>query len=264
MITFKSTILVAAMTLAANVAQAATFGYFSNNSSSVTGAQTAVTAASQSFVSLGGLSAADLTGIDVLWVTNANNNSQLAQIAPNFAAIESFVTGGGVFVYNDREVTNAANSLMGGAGFVFQRDLGPDVDVINGSTALTFGAGGVIDDTTLDGGSQSTHGFAVAASLPATATGILSHGPQSNEFVDFTYSYGQGYVHYSTIPVDFYLQGGTSAFAQTYAANLASYAADLSENSVAPVPLPASGFLLLGSLGAVFARAGRRKAKPAA
>lgn len=257
---FGTAIFAVAMTLAANVVQSATIGYFSNNAHSVDGARTAVSAASQSFSALNGLSASDLAGIDVLWVTNASTSGQISAIGSNFAAIESFVAGGGVFVYNDRDVVGAANSLMGGAGFTFRREPHANVDVIDGSTVLTSGPRGVIDNTTLDGRTYSTHGYAVAASLPDSATGILSHGPQSNEFVDFTYSYGQGFVHYSTIPLDAYLTYRTHAFSGLYATNLVAYAADLAE-SVAPVPLPASGVMLLGGLGAVFAGAKRRKAK---
>lgn len=261
MISTKFLATFAVATLTAFGANAAAIGYFSNNNASASGAETATLAAGHSYSTLGGLSAADLAGIDVLWVTNQSNSSQIGDIAANMAAITDFVSNGGVYIYNDREVTNAAASLINAGGFSFNRSTQSNIDVVDGSTALTNGPGGTIDNSTLDGGNSSHHGFALGGSLPAGATTILGTG-NPGEIVDFTYAVGAGFVHYSSIPLDFYLDGGGSngdSFRDIYSVNLVAYAAGLGQPGPAPVPLPASSLLLLSGFGVVFAA--RRKAK---
>src|SRR5262249_18953298 len=82
-----------------------------------------------------------------------------------------------------------------------------------------------ITNSNLDGGGNSSHGYAFASSLPSTATLLLSNGTPDH-IVDFAYRFGKGYVVYSTIPLDFQLQFG-GPFVSIYAVNVVSYAVDL-------------------------------------
>jgi len=191
------------------------------------------------------LTAGSLAGIDVLWALNSDNGSQLLQLSANQAAVTSFVNNGGVFLYHDREVDAAESVLPGGGGFDIQRLTSAEIDVQDATTTVTNGPGGVITDTTLDGGNLSNHGFTVAGTLPAGATKILNNGTVDN-LVDATYAHGSGFVHYSTIPLDFYLDGNNpAAFRDTYAPNVAAYAAEL---SVIPSPSAAGGALAIFGL----------------
>lgn len=85
-----------------------------------------------------------------------------------------------------------------------------DLDVIDPATTLvTAGPLGVITNTTLDGGCNSAHGYILATNLPPNSRAILSIGINSNQVVAFSYPLGAGFVYYSTIPLDYYLEGGT-------------------------------------------------------
>ena len=55
--------------------------------------------------------------------------------------------------------------------FIFRT--GADINVLDTSSGLLDGPGGAIDDSTLDGGTHSVHGYTSSA-LPATANAILS------------------------------------------------------------------------------------------
>ncbi|HYX51947.1 MAG TPA: hypothetical protein VE783_00740, partial [Candidatus Limnocylindrales bacterium] len=78
----------------------------------------------------------------------------------------------------------------------------------------------------LDGGNFSSHGWILASSTPAGAHGILSQTNPAH-WVLYTYPFGQGTVIYSTIPLDFYLDGSGSPTVNTnmqnYAANVVAY-----------------------------------------
>jgi hypothetical protein len=83
-----------------------------------------------------------------------------------------------------------------------------NVDLIEPATTLvTAGPFGVLNDTSLDQGNSSSHGYVPRASLPAAARAILSVGGNSNLVVSFAYPLGAGFVYYSTIPLDHYLDG---------------------------------------------------------
>jgi hypothetical protein len=256
----RNLIVFAAVFLIAGTAQSATIGLFSTNASANAGAATATATAGQTFQILSGLTAADFAGIDVLWVLNSDNGSQPGDIGANFSAIENFVSAGGVFLYHDREVANAGNSLPGGSTINFTRDLNTFIDVINNTTVVTNGPGGIIDNNTLDGGNLSDHGYALDSSLPASTTKILSSSLAS-DVVDFVYPFGSGDVYYSSIPLDFYLAGAGSNtnFINIYAPNVLAYAGDLADENVAATPLPAALPLFLTMLaGMGFLRWRRR------
>jgi hypothetical protein len=197
---------------------------------------------------LADLSSASLGDVDVLWLMNDAVGAQPSEMAARAAELLSFVQGGGVLLYHDRDVGGAASMLPGGAGVNFVFDDSGDtanIEVAPGSTLVTDGPGGVIDESTLDFGAQSSQGYAEASSLPSGSKIILTRTAAA-EVVDFGYRLGFGFVYYSTIPLDYYLAGNgpippADAFREIYAPNVAAYAASR-------VPEPATLLLLGGGL----------------
>ena len=120
--------------------------------------------------------------------------------------------------------------LPGGAGIVFTREtISPaanNINIATSGTLVTDGPGGVLDNSSLDGGGSSSHGYADESSLPAGAVNILSR-PTSTEAVTFAYPYGAGWVVYSSIPLDFFLDGGATAVRDSYAPNVVDYGCQL-------------------------------------
>ena len=103
---------------------------------------------------------------------------------------------------------------------------GANIDIVDNTTLVTNGPGGIITKTSLDGGNFSSHGWILASSAPAGARGILSQTNPAH-WVLYSYPFGQGTVIYSTIPLDFYLAGFGGATInqnmQNYAANVVAY-----------------------------------------
>src|SRR5262249_14409757 len=78
----------------------------------------------------------------------------------------------------------------------------------------------------------SNHGWVLGATLPAGALPILSAGPNPANVVAFSYSLGNGSVYYSTIPLDFYLDGNgppalNMTMQQIYTPNMLTHGASL-------------------------------------
>lgn len=183
----------------------------------------------------------DLSQYDVLWGLNGSNSSHLSDLTNFSTEIEAYISAGGTFMYHDRYVTSASDVLAGATDFTFLRDFTND-DTIDVVAPVLAG----VTDSTLDGGTSSSHGYVDETSINLDYTAILNNSV-SGQLVDFTYAYGIGNVYYSTIPLDFYL-GGATGFATTYAPSVLSYAVSLEENQVddtVPAPAPAS----LGLLG---------------
>lgn len=241
------------LSVAATQAEATTVGIFGDQTAA---ASSVAGGLGYSTSVLGDLSAASLAGVDVLWVLNGNNGGHSAQFTTNAAALSSFVSGGGVFVYNDRAVTGASSVLPGGAGISIFRDFTDDanINVVAGSGLLS-GPGGVINNATLDGGSSSSHGYALLGTLPAGANIHLTQTDISH-ITDFDFEFGDGDVYYSTIPLDYYFGGGpVAAFSSVYAPNLISYAVGLAAaNDDNNVPEPTSALLVGVGLFALAAR----------
>lgn len=209
-------------------AWAASVGYYEMCSGQGNANQaTPISAAGHTPVQLFDLAAADLAGVDVAFVTNCNNGAYGAEYLSRLADIQAAVSGGLVLVLHDRYVDAAETILPGGGSFDILRDFADatDIDVRDASTLVTNGPGGVVNDGTLDGGNFSSHGFAIAGSLPGTAALILSTS-DPDHVVTFAYEFGAGAVVYSSIPLDFYL-GGSSNFSSVYAPNVVAYGASL-------------------------------------
>lgn len=201
-----------------------------------------ITAAGHTAVELFDLTAADLAGIDVLFVQNANNAGYGDEYLARLADVQAAVAGGLTLVIHDRCVDSAELILPGGSGFTVVRSSADarDVNVLDDTTLATHGPGGVVSDASLDGGNDSDHGYALASSLPADAVGILTTGDPTH-LVTFSYRYGFGNVVYSSIPLDYYLANrgaNPTAMAAVYAPNVVAYAVDLC--NVRPTAAPGS------------------------
>lgn len=187
---------------------------------------TPIVAAGGIALGLGDVDAASLAGLNVLWVNNQDNFGYGAEYVSRLPAIAAAVQNGMVLVIHDRFVTNASTILPGGANFGIFRDFTEqaDINIRDASTVVTTG----LDNASLDQGTSSSHGFALANTLPASAKLILS-ATTADHIVTFCYPVGKGAVIYSTIPLDFYLQGfGTNppqaAMDNIYAPNVVKYA----------------------------------------
>ena len=104
-----------------------------------------------------------------------------------------------------------------GVSFVGQS--GTNIDVLAPGSGLITGPGGVITNTTLDGGSSSYHGY-TTSTLPAGAIAILDTSVPS-QVVAFDYLYGSGHVVIDTIPLEYYNAVGN--FGHVFHQNLFSF-----------------------------------------
>jgi len=214
--------------------EAANVGYYDMCAGQGNATQVAsILAAGEVPVLLTDLSAADLAGIDVLYVQNCDNGGYGPEYVGRVPDIEAAVAAGMVLIIHDRFVTPAETILPGGAGFNIIRDFSDDrnIDILDNTTLVTNGPGGILDDTSLDNGTSSSHGFAVAGSLPGDSTLIFSR-TNPDEIVTMCYAFegGGGAVIYSTIPLDYYLAGfgynpPRQNFAEIYAPNVVAYGA---------------------------------------
>lgn len=185
------------------------------------------------------LSAEELAGIDILVVQNPSNGGYGAEYLANLALIQEAVSNGLILVIaGDRYVDGAESILPGGDGFDILRDFADskDIDILNPDTILvtsdTADTSDDVTNTSLDGGNHSTHGFAVADSLGDAE--LLLSTSDGSEVVVFSYQFGSGSVIYSTIPIDYYLNGSGPADTQEgmeqYYENLIEYAASIGGN----------------------------------
>src|SRR5262249_25969334 len=139
-----------------------------------------------------------------------NNGPLSASLQGRLPAIQAWVNSGGSLIIHDRSAGLLSPNpfLLGTAGITTVRDLVSDIDVVPpGANLVVAGPFGAINNATLDGGNSSAHGYVLRNQLPPLALSILSIGGGSNQVVDFSYPLGQGQIYYSSIPLDFYLDG---------------------------------------------------------
>jgi len=246
-------VLALAMTVFSVNAASAQVGYFSDNPGAYPNLVNAIGIAGQGAgVQLNDLTAGDLAGIRVLEILNSNNGGYPAQVTNNLAAISNFVAAGGVLSFSDRGIGNNTQAVIPGAGGInFVRDFSDDatINVINNSTLVTNGPGGVLVSGSLSGGTSSSHGYVIAASIPAGGVGILSQTDPTH-VVDFYYPFGAGWVYYSSMPLDYYLSGNgpnppLDNFNLIYAPNEIAFEASLGVG----VPEPSTILLATTGLG---------------
>ncbi len=185
-----------------------------------------IVAAGGTPVLLTNVSAAELGGINVLLADNRSNDEFGAEWVANVAAIDAAIQAGMTLVVHDFYVTSAASDIPGAGGITFTRTFtNHDIIDINIASIVSNGPAGILDDTSLDGGNSSSHGFATIATLPPGSTCYLIRDGFPDHCVAFSYPYGSGVVYYSSIPLAFYLEGsGTNPprdnFTTVYAPNV--------------------------------------------
>jgi len=184
-----------------------------------------ITTAGLQAVNVGDLNTADLSQFGVLFFQNPDNGGFSSIFINNLPKIRNFISAGGVFILHDRNVSSASSVLPGTPGTIVRDFSDPaNINILDNTTLVTNGPGGIITNTSLDGGNFSSHGWILASSVPAGAKGFLSTGDPTH-WVLYSYPFGQGTVMYSTIPLDFYLGGSGGIFTnmQNYAANVVAY-----------------------------------------
>ena len=147
--------------------------------------------------------ASQLGNIDTLYVTNPSNTNFGSEYLANRPAIAAAVNNGMNLVIFDRYVTGANTILPGGSSITVVRNVttgATDINLAAGAPAA-FTAG--LNNSSLDGGNLSSHGYVTLSSLPPGAVPLLTRA-NASQVVAFTYPYGSGTVFYSTIPLDFY------------------------------------------------------------
>lgn len=191
-------------------AQAFVVGYIELGEPASTSPESYITGAGHTAVALGQLTGADLSGIDVLWVLNPSNGGVNADFTGNSPLIDSFLANGGNLIFHDRYVAGMSAILPGASGITFVRDTSIDnaeIEIAAGSEDLASAMG--VTSTSLDGGSSSSHGYALLGTLPVGTVAVLTRTDPTH-VVDMYYGHGGGNVYYSTIPLDFYVGGGGS------------------------------------------------------
>lgn len=246
--------------LGSQSAFAFTVGYFTDFNQTTTDPAAPITQAGYTPVQILDITTFNLSTVDALMVNESSNGGISAGLLGRLGDIQTWVQGGGKFIVHDRFVTNdigdpQSNPLLVGAPTtLLDRDftIDNDIDVVPpGNTLVTSGPFGTITNTSLDGGTSSTHGFALLSTLPAGSTPILQIDGNANQIAAFSYGLGHGFVYYSTIPLDYYLAGNEpnpprDNFNQIYAPNVLAYA----ESQKVPEPASVLGLLAIGALGA--------------
>lgn len=241
-----------------------TVGYYTDFNAGDTGPNAPIVANGYTPVHILNIGTYNFGLVDIVMIDEENNGNPSAALLGREGDLATYVNGGGVVVIHDRNVQNNA-LIPGGSGIALHRDFtfGADLNVVTGGTLVTNGPFGTINNTTLDGGNSSSHGYADVSSLPAGAITFLSNGPSASHSAAFEFNLGAGHVYYSTIPLDFYLDGNGPAphpandFRNIYAPNVLAYAGSL----LAPaVPEPGSVAMMVGlGFTGLFFRLRRRR-----
>ena len=174
------------------------------------------------------LSETELASVDILWALNPSNSSHGSEFTNAIDRIKERVDEGMILVIHDRQVGNAENILFGEepAEIIRGSSYSRKIDVVDENTVVGEGPGGLLTDTSIDGGNSSNHGYTKKDTLPDDSLALLNNSDE-DQIVDFAYKYGSGAVIYSSIPLDYYLGGAMPNFKDIYAPNVLQFAASL-------------------------------------
>ncbi len=211
--------------------------YFTDNNPSATGYESPIITAGFIPLHVLDISTLGFTNFGLLCINEYNNGPISTALQARLADIQSWVTNGGRLIVHDRSAGLLSPNpfLLGATGAVTVRLTTSDLDVIPPATnPVVAGPFGVINNTNLDGGASSAHGYVALANLPAAASGFLCIGGSLNEVVAFSYSLGAGTIYYSSTPLDCYLADGgctnnviAPPLQNIYTPNVLTYASSL-------------------------------------
>jgi hypothetical protein len=175
----------------------------------------------------------NLNDAGILFLDEVDNLNISFPLQSRLNDIRNWVAAGGKVIVHDRSAgyLNPNPFLFGTTGISTFRLETSDLDVVPpGDTTVTDGPFGRIDNSTLDGGTSSAHGYVPRSQLPADAEPIISTGGSLSNIVCFSYPLGLGAVYYSAIPLDYYLDGNgpigvRTVMREIYAPNMLLYMA---------------------------------------
>ncbi|TVQ42815.1 MAG: hypothetical protein EA365_14115 [Gloeocapsa sp. DLM2.Bin57] len=164
-------------------------GYFTDGNPGTTGPVSAINIAGFNPVQITDISTFNLNTIDMLMVNNSSSRGGFSTALLNrLPSIETWVSNGGSFIAHDRFVSSSVGLsesnplLLGTPTTLTQRDLGSDLDIIApGDTLVTNGPHGVLNDSSLDGGDWSSHGFVIGKKKKKSRGGQKGHIGKSRE-----------------------------------------------------------------------------------
>jgi hypothetical protein len=210
-------------------------GYFTDNDPTKTGLAGPILTAGFTPHYIGNIATQDFSGLRLLLINEVENFTISSALSGRLLDIEAWVRAGGRLIVHDRSAGNipANPFLLGTPGTGMTRLLANNLDVVDPATTLvTAGPFGVLDNTLLDGGNSSAHGYLPTVALPPAARAILQTGP--NQVASFAYPLGAGFIYYSSIPLDYYLPGAggvgnviAPALTNIYTPNVISYVHEL-------------------------------------
>jgi hypothetical protein len=209
--------------------------YFTDNNSELTGWSRPITNAGFTPLWIADIGTFVLTNIDVLVIDESGNYGLSSALLARLPAIQAWVNSGGKLIIHDRSIGNLYPNpfLLGTLGITPERSEMTDIDIVPPATNLVVaGLRGSINNTTLDGGNSSAHGYVSQTQLPIGGYPIMSMGGNPTNVVCFSYPLGNGLIYYSSIPLDYYLAGSgpfglMSALTDIYAPNVLAYVTGL-------------------------------------
>jgi uncharacterized repeat protein (TIGR01451 family) len=210
-------------------------GYFTDNDPTKTGLSGPILTAGFTPHYIGNIATQDFSGLRLLLINEVSNGTISPALAGRLPDIEAWVRAGGRLIVHDRSAGNipANPFLLGTPGTGTVRLNTNNLDLVEPATTLvTAGPFGVLNNTLLDGGNDSAHGYLPTVALPPAARAILQTGP--NQVASFAYPLGAGFIYYSAIPLDYYLPGGggggnviAAPLTNIYTPNVISYVHEL-------------------------------------
>ncbi|MGZ5569316.1 MAG: immunoglobulin domain-containing protein, partial [Limisphaerales bacterium] len=236
-------------------------GYFTDNNTGDTGPQGPITHVGLIALQITNISTFSLNSIGILFIDESSVGISSA-LQGRLAEIQTWTSNGGKLIVHDRgPAAVSPNPFLLGTGITPAAYFSTNLDLISPTNNLVVaGPYGTINNTNLDGGNYSAHGYVLASQLPANATAFISIGGAPSNVVCFSYSLGQGMVYYSDIPLDCYLGANTcsgnviaATLQNIYTPNVLAYVASFSVCSNCPPTInsqPTNQVVLIGGTAA--------------